>query len=185
MKNELFKHCEDCPCYSLLTEKRKKQILRWNELFDDNLSKIKEVKFILLGESIPNNRYFYDKQSDYKDSGLRYVFREELNMSSDDELFLYLQEKGIVIVDCAFCALHLLQKKSARRRHSATYCLLNYKKELLLKYTDTHIVSFFPSKCGLLKRQTPDIKIEEYFPFPKKCDKKKPNRIVEYMKRIK
>lgn len=174
---DLFKDCNECPCRSLLTEERKKIINLWNNYFYKNLYGIKEVKLILLGESMPASRYFYDKQSSYNE-GFRYNLKKSLNIASDDELFSFLQKKGVIVMDCAFCPLHCLSTNKARR-HSATYCLQHHNKNLILKYPNVPIFSFFPSKLGYLKSEIPDIKITHQTNFSKI------NPIAEYIKNMK
>lgn len=176
IETDLFKDCKECPCYHLLTKERKKRIAVWNNFFYENLSKTKEVKLILLGESIPANRYFYDKQSYYND-GFRYSLKASLNISSDEELFSYLQKKGVIVIDCAFCPLHYLSTKSIRR-HSATYCLQRHNKKIILNYPNIPIFSFFPSKLGYLKREIQDIIITNQTTFSKI------NPIAEYIKKM-
>ena len=177
IETNLFKECNECPCSHLLTEERKKRILIWNNSFYKNLSKIKDVKLILLGESMPADRYFYDKQSCYND-GFRYNLKVNLNISSDEELFSYLQKKGVIVIDCAFCPLHCLSTKKARR-HSATYCLQRHNKKIILDYPSAPIFSFFPSKLGYLKSEIQDIIVTYQTTFSKIYP------IAEYIKKMK
>ena len=153
----LFKNCDSsCPSFYLLTEERKKQIKSWLLAFSENLSQIDKVRLILLGESIPDKRYFYDVNSDYTNDGLRYDLRKGLGINSDTELFTYLQKKGIVILDCALCPLHRI-KDCKKQRHSATHCFKLHAEIFIKNHPNIPIYSFFPSNRGLLKTYNPSL----------------------------
>ena len=151
----LFKDCNNnCPCFYLLSEERKKQIIKWLLTLNKNISKIKDVRLILLGESMPNGRYFYDINTDYSSNGFRYELCTRLELKTDVELFSFLQKKGIIVLDCAFCPLHLIKDKKVQR-HSATHCFKRHAAKFIEKHPNVPIFTFFPAKRGLLKQELP------------------------------
>lgn len=159
-----YAKCQQCPAYHLLTVERKKQIEIWEGRRDRYISRMIEVKLVLLGESMPANRYFYDINTDYEGGGLRYSLKKEFgNLNLSDSQFLEsFRRKGIVLFDCALCPLHALQTKALSeanvnclRRNAATHCFLTITKKEIEKYSDIPIVTVFPSNLGLLKKNIP------------------------------
>jgi len=154
----------------LLTEERKKIVERWEERRSNYIKKIKTVKLILLGESIPNSRYFYDVNSEYNTEGLRYTMKKEFSKTniSDSEFLLFLSRKGIILYDCALCPLHKLDDNTARR-HAATYCFLTITNKELQKHSHLiPIATAFPKKKGLLISKISEninARIKQSYPF--------------------
>lgn len=117
---------------------------------------MKKVRLILLGESMPADRYFYDLNTEYGNRGLRYTLKKEFDiLEIDDGLFLEsFCKKGIVIFDCALCPLHCLDN-NAQKRQAATHCFLYYNIEYLNRYPDAPIATIFPKNRGFLKSEIP------------------------------
>lgn len=155
MNNKYLK-CSPCPASQLLDDKRMALIERWECKRDSYLSRTKNVKLILLGESMPASRYFYDIETDYQDSGLRYSLKKEFGKLelNDSQFLMSMTRKGIVLFDCALCPLHQLYD-NATKRHAATYCFLSITHETISKFTDTPIVTVFPANRGWLKSEIP------------------------------
>jgi hypothetical protein len=155
MRNKYVK-CQKCPAYHLLTDERKSLIERWENRRDRYLSITKEIRLILLGESMPAPRYFYDLETKYEGKGLRYTLKKEFgNLELDDSHFLMsMARKGIVLFDCALCPLHQLDDNVSKRR-SATDCFLTITHQDIAKYPNVPIVTVFPEKRGWLKREIP------------------------------
>jgi len=117
------------------------------------------IRLYILTESIPCHRFIYDLNSSYPNCTLRYHLCEELlNIRGDckRQLIDYLKQKGILIVDCALCPLHKLQKKSERRL-AATICLNNNTGAYLNINPNAPIIAIFPRNCGFLKTRKPHI----------------------------
>ncbi len=154
--NEKYSKCSKCPAYRLLDSKRKALIERWERKRDSYLSHTKQVKLILLGESIPASRYFYDIETDYQDSGLRYSLKKEFGKLelNDSQFLMSMTRKGIVLFDCALCPLHQLYD-NVTKRHAATYCFLTITHETISKFPDSPIVTVFPAHRGWLKTEIP------------------------------
>src|SRR5258706_4838593 len=115
-------NCEDCPAL-YLRDKQLAKINRWETIREEVTLSIEKINLYLLGESIPANRFFYDKSTDYSMDGLRYFMRLELaDGGSDDQLFAYLKDNGILLVDCALCPLHRLKEQNDKIL-GATFCL--------------------------------------------------------------
>lgn len=111
------------------------------------------IKLYILTESIPCRRFIYDPDSQYPKGGLRYNLCKELLGTHEDcrmQLINYLQQKGVLIVDCALCSLHRLGKKSDRRQ-AATICLNNNTERYLNINPDAPIMAIFPRNCGFLR----------------------------------
>lgn len=149
---KIDERCSNCPAIHLRTRDQLVKINKWINLFNEQLSLINDMQYILLGESFPPNRYIYDLTTNYS-SGLRHNLRKELAIESDSRLIEYLQKNGILIYDCAFCPLCNLSRPS-QKRHAATYCLKAYKIDFL-NSNKAKIITFFPKNSGFLKRELP------------------------------
>jgi len=163
MKNRYAK-CQKFPAYHLLTDERKQFIDKWETKRDRYLKRSKQIRLILLGESMPASRYFYDLETEYEDGGLRYSLKKEFGkLDLEDNLFLMsMARKGIVLFDCALCPLHIFRKKdlpliniNKLRRYAATYCFQTITGQEIVKYSDVPIVTIFPSNMGWLKNEIP------------------------------
>lgn len=155
--------CQNCPARVLRTPEQIKKINKWHGLFISELANINPLKVILLGESFPVSRYFYDIDSNYESSGLMFNLKTEYGLQTNIEMIMKFRELGVVVYDCAYCPVHLLETK-ADQRHAATFCLKNYKRHFLHQNT-CPIITFFPAKRGFLKSELPEIEeriIEEF-----------------------
>jgi hypothetical protein len=147
--------CQNCPASRLRTPDQLKKICSWYELFQSELNHIKPIKVILLGESFPANRYFYDLDSNYEGSGLMYNLRTEFGLQTNIEIIMKFRELRVLVYDCAYCPLHLLESKTDQRQ-AATICLKNYKRHFLHQ-NPCPIITFFPAKRGFLRSELPEI----------------------------
>ena len=147
--------CHACPAFSLRTPDQIKKAGFWHGLFLAELNQMESTKVILLGESYPANRYFYDLDSNYESGGLMYNLKQEFGIKTNREMLLKFRELGVLVYDCAFCPLHLLDSKTDQR-HSATHCLKTYKLDFLNE-NNVPIITFFPAGRRFLKRQLPEI----------------------------
>ena len=134
------------------------------------LEKHGRIKLYILTESIPNGRFVYDPQSNYRNNnGLRKQlcivlinanYPPNINHCSQcpnfNMLLNYLRDKGILIVDCALCPLHMLNRFSGRR-HAATICLNNNTGIYLNVTPNAPIITIFPRNCGFLKTKKPHV----------------------------
>jgi hypothetical protein len=146
-------NCSKCPADHLFDEER---IIKNEKLRELILNNIEKINIYLLGESTPANRFVYDLTSNYKSSGLRYNLRNELvDGGSDVDLMHYLQEKNVLITDCALCPLHKLENK-ADQRTAATLCLKRHTFKYLDQYPNAPIITFFPSNRGYKKSELPE-----------------------------
>lgn len=152
-----YSKCQKCPAFHLLTDDRIHQIEQWEFKRDQYLKRTKHVLLILLGESMPANRYFYDINTKYENGGLRYTLKREFNKLevADSEFLQFLTRTGIVLFDCALCPLHLL-KNNTEKRKAATYCLLSINHKHLTQNPSIPIVTIFPKSRGYLKSYIPD-----------------------------
>ena len=84
-----FSKCQKCAAFHLLSEERKQKVDKWEYKMDKYIERMKSIKLILLGESMPANRYFYDINTHYENRGLRYFLKKEFNkLEISDSLFL-------------------------------------------------------------------------------------------------
>jgi len=169
--------CQECPAFELRTPEQVKKIQSWHNMFLTEVGLVKPIKLILLGESFPANRYFYDVDSNYEHSGLMYNLKQEFGIKSNSRMIEKLRELGVIVYDCAYCPLCNIGERTATGffhrnnkliRQAATYCLNQYKKEFLLNH-DCPIITFFPVNGGFLLRQFPEIRdmIDVKFSFNK------------------
>jgi hypothetical protein len=151
-----YSRCQKCPAFHLLSSDRKQQVERWEYKRHNYVKRMKKVRLLLLGESIPANRYFYDVNSDYNGQGLRYTLKKEFNkLDLSDEMFLEsIVRKGIILYDCALCPLHRIEDKSIRQE-AATYCFLTINIQHLFNYPTTPFVTIFPANLGFLRTKIP------------------------------
>lgn len=151
-----YSKCQKCPAFHLLSDNRKQQLELWESKRDNYIKRMKKVRLILLGESIPANRYFYDVNSNYEGRGLRYTLKEEFNkLELTDEMFLEsMVRKGIILYDCALCPLHRIEDKLIRQE-AATYCFLTINIHHLINYPSTPYATIFPTQLGFLRTKIP------------------------------
>jgi len=147
-----FAKCTNCPANHLLTDERKVIIESWEHERQRNIDRIKETKLILLGESMPSKRYFYDLETDFTVEGMRYNLKKEFDQLeiSDSQFLESLISKGIVLYDCALCPIHLFDNNVDKRK-AATYCFLTQNISFIEENNDVPIATIFPSKRGWLK----------------------------------
>ena len=149
-------NCTSCPAL-YLKDSRIDKLKIWEKMRENAISSINQINIFLLGESIPNKRFFYDKQSDYSKDGLRFLLRQELiNDDSDEKLFGYMRTNGIVLTDCAVCPLHKLNENNDKIL-AATFCLSRNTKLYLSLNPNAPIITIFPYKRGFDKNSLPDI----------------------------
>jgi len=167
-------NCENCPAL-YLRDKQLPKIARCEALRDKEFRSLKEIKLYLLGESIPANRFFYNRDSDYSTDGLRFWLRKELvGDGTEEELFDYLREKGILLVDCAICPLHTL-KEIGDKILAATLCLQRNTLGYLSLNPQAPIITIFPSGRGFAKDSLPEVnkRVVCHFQFTKLAGLKK------------
>lgn len=152
-----FLDCFSCPASHLLTESRKRTILKWESKRQSNIDRMKKIRLILLGESMPSKRYFYDINTSYEDNGMRYNLKKEFDQSelTDVQFFQSFRRKGIVLHDCGFCPVHKLNSNT-EKRNAATFCLLTQNIEFLHLTPEIPIITIFPFNRGWLKNEVPD-----------------------------
>ena len=174
--------CEGCPALPLRTDSQLKKINHWYALRLQQLEEIKIPKVILLCESFPKDRFIYDLQTSYNNSGLRYNLKTELyNLTCSDKQFLAnLQSEKIMIVDCAFCPLFFIDSNTYKRK-AATHCLQQHSLPLLQQFAQVPIITIFPLHRGFLKRQLPDItkRIKAEFDFGNLLGLKQTIKLIE------
>ena len=147
--------CRNCPARVLRTKEQVKKIEKLHDIFLSELANINPIKVILLGESFPENRYFYDIDSNYEHGVLMFNLKKEYGIQTNIEMIMKFRELGVVIYDCAYCPLFRLDTKTDQR-HAATVCLKNYKRHFLHQNT-CPIITFFPAKRGFLKSELSEI----------------------------
>lgn len=143
-------NCNTCPAL-YLKSKQIEQIKCWESIREEAIRAINSINIYLLGESIPEKRFFYDKNTDYSHDGLRYYVRKELvKNGTDEELFGYMTRNGIVLVDCAVCPLYKI-KQDNDRVIAATFCLARNTQQYLKMNSEAPIITIFPLKGGFAK----------------------------------
>ena len=147
--------CQNCPARMLRTKEQVKKIEKWHDIFLSELANINPIKVILLGESFPENRYFYDIDSNYEHGGLMFNLKKDYGIETNIEMIMKFRELGVVLYDCAYCPLFRLDIKT-EQRHAATVCLRNYGRHFLHQNT-CPIITFFPAKRGFLKSELIEI----------------------------
>jgi hypothetical protein len=122
--------CQSCPARKLRTPEQVKKINKWYSLFLSELAHINPIKVILLGESFPANRYFYDIDSNYDHGGLMYNLKREYGLRTNIDMIEKFREMEVIVYDCAFCPLHKLTNKSDQQI-SAPHCLQTYQLDFI------------------------------------------------------
>ncbi len=78
-----------------------------------------------------------------------------------EDLFTYLNEKGIGIIDAAFCPLHRIKKdkknKIKKRKTTATTCFERHTKAYLDGFPSVKIITIFPVGGGINKKSKSEI----------------------------
>jgi len=158
---------EDCPAVELRNIARISEVESLRRKAFDDLAV--PPRLIVLCESTPPDRFVYDRRSRYANSGLRANLRKELvDCESDEALFDFMNTRGIWIVDAALCPLHEGRRLSNKqRRLAATTCLRMHTSAYLEQFPALPIVAIFPSNCGFLRKQLPDLnrRIVRWFGF--------------------
>ncbi len=151
--------CNKCPASHLLDDTRKSDIEAWERRKARYIDRVKKLRLILIGESIPANRYFYDINSDYENSGMRWNLKKEFEQLdlSEGQFLESFSRKGIVLHDCALCPLHKMAKeqKYSILRRIATYCLLTHNLDFINNNPEIPIATIFPENRGWLKTELP------------------------------
>jgi len=168
-------NCQNCEAekYGLKDLKYGQKSMTWKE-WVDHCEKLREeeaqriaerhggIKLYILAESIPQNRFVYDRDSDYRKGddrkrGLRKNLCEELlgrclehvkscrECRNFDELMEYLRSRGILIVDCALCPLHKISQTKIRVK-AAVNCLKNNNIRHLEISRDAPVIAILPDK---------------------------------------
>jgi hypothetical protein len=75
---------------------------------------------------------------------------------SDEDLFNYMHEKGILLVDCALCPLHKLSDNTDKIL-AATLCLKYNTKPYLNLNKTAPIITIFPYQRGFATNTFPEI----------------------------
>jgi hypothetical protein len=151
-----YAKCPKCPAFHLLTEDRIQLIEKWEHKRQKQIDRIKKIRLILIGESMPNQRYFYDINTEYQNRGMRYNLKVEFDQEelSDSEFLESFRRKGIVLYDCGLCPIHKLDN-NADMREAATYCFLTQNIKWI-ENNNSPIITIFPSNRGWKTTQIPD-----------------------------
>jgi hypothetical protein len=154
--NNKYSKCQKCPAFHILSEEHKDKIEKWEYKRDKYIERMKRVKLILLGESMPADRYFYDINTIYEYDGLRYTLKKEFGkLEISDSLFLEsMARKGIILFDCALCPIYQLDNNVLRRK-AATHCLMSINRIHLNEHPRIPIATIFPVNLGYLKNEIP------------------------------
>jgi len=181
-------NCQNCEAekYGLKDLKYGPKSMTWKEWVDhceklreEEAQKIAErhgkIKLYILAESIPQNRFVYDRDSDYRKGGLRKNLCKELlggcpksvkscrECRNFDELMEHLRSRGILIVDCDLCPLHKIPRTKIRVK-AAVNCLKNNNIRHLEISRDAPVIAILPDKVKSsliknLKESLPEIGI--------------------------
>jgi len=151
--------CLKCPAFYLLDDERKQRIERWEDRKERYVSRIKKLRLILVGESMPATRYFYDINSDYETGGMRFNLQKEFDQMeiSESQFLESFTRKGIILHDCALCPIYLLVKKIriAVAKEVTSYCFKTHNFDLIIKTPEIPIATIFPVGRGWLKKELP------------------------------
>lgn len=158
MKNLKKLECSTCPA-KLFINVQLKHIESSEYYREFHLQRIKEIKLILLCESIPAERFFYNPKSVYEGSGLRYLMREELTPNgTEEDLFEFMINNGIILFDCALCPLHKFGSDYSLRIIAAKYCLEHNNIAKLNEFSTVPIIKIFPKNSDFDEASFPDVK---------------------------
>lgn len=158
MKDLKELECSKCPANGFINIQLKH--IELSEYYREiNLKRINEVKLILLCESIPAGRFFYNPHSVYDESGLRYLMRGELTpRGTEEDLFEFMINNGIILLDCALCPLHKFGSDYTLRIIAAKYCLEYNNIAKLNEFPSVPIIKIFPKNSDFDEISFPEIK---------------------------
>lgn len=155
-------NCVSCPALRLRDIERIKVVERMRAQALEKFGG-KSPCIILLCESTPAHAFVYDLSSN---SNLRKGLKKELvGDGSDQDLFIYLNNHRVWIVDCALCPVHLLENNT-EKREAATICLERHNIVNLEAQKDAKVVTIFPAHRGFKKRDLPLIAQRVVINFP-------------------
>ena len=155
-------NCTSCPALHLRDIERIKVVERMRTQALEKFGG-KSARIILLCESTPAHGFVYDLNSN---SNLRKGLKKEfVGDGCDQDLFIYLNNHHIWIVDCALCPLHLLENNTAKRE-AATICLERHNVMNLQDHSNAKLVTIFPAHRGFKKRDLPSIAQQVIINFP-------------------
>lgn len=97
-------NCRSCKGLLVKPEGYDTKINYWRSLQLDTINNIKDIRLFILLPFLSPDRFFYDLDTDaWHRNDLKRIL---LNGSTDIEFINYLNNRGIVIVECCFCPLH-------------------------------------------------------------------------------
>lgn len=121
------------------------------------------LKVILLCESPPAKIKNFVYNDSASSTWGKQSFPSKLNKvltgkTKKEDLFTYLNEKGIGIIDAAFCPLHSIEGDNIKKRQTAaTTCFESHTKPYLDKFPSVKIITIFPATSGINKKQKSEI----------------------------
>ena len=97
-------NCKSCKGLIIKPDYYDTRIQHWRTLQMEAIKNIKNIRLYLLLPFSSPDRFFYDTETDawYRNDLKRIL----LKGSSDKDFIDYLNNRGIVIVECCFCPLH-------------------------------------------------------------------------------
>jgi hypothetical protein len=97
-------NCKGCKGLIIKPDFYDQKIYFWRTLQMEAVSNIKNIRLYILLPFLSPDRFFYDTETDaWHRNDLKNIL---LKGSSDKEFISYLNDHGIVIVECCFCPLH-------------------------------------------------------------------------------
>jgi len=151
-------NCKNCKGLIVKPVGYDSKINNWRSLQLDEVNRIKTIRLYLLLPFLSPDRFFYDTNTDaWHRNDLKGIF---LKGSTDKEFISYLNEKGIVIVECCFCPLHrffLLGIPFSIMSKVITICFRRHNLYLLKINKSAPIITFFEEQGGFEDKGIPEI----------------------------
>jgi len=150
-------NCKCCIALPVKPDDFDKVIENGRYLQMDAINKIKSIKLYLLISYVSTGRFFYDiKMETWHRNDLKHILLKD---STDEEFIKYLNERGIVIIECCFCPLHRFYKHKISYDHipeAVSLCFKRHNLHLLMINNAEAIITLF-DRPRILDNEVPEI----------------------------
>ena len=139
-------NCKNCKGLTIKPIDYDLKINYWRSLQMDAINNIKTIRLYLLLPYLSPDRFFYDTETDaWHRNDLKRIL---MKGSTDIEFLEYLNNQGIVIVECCFCPLHrfflhgiplsVMSKTIALcfKRHNLQFLKINKKAPIITLFDE-------------------------------------------------
>ena len=157
MKDLSIINCKRCKALPVKPDDFDKVIVNGRYLQMGAINNIKSIKLYLLISYVSTGRFFYDFQMEtWHRNDLKHILLKD---STDEKFIRFLNDKGILVVECCFCPLHRFYKHKISYDHipeTVTLCFRRHNLHLLMINKDAPIITLF-DRPRILDNEVPEI----------------------------